>query len=109
MMELNDITRELYDASARLRKGSGELFKLAKARAESERAYRMALAAQIVELRAEGIQASLIPDIARGVCAELKYQRDLDDGRYMVGRDSLDAIKTQISALQTIVRYQEEL
>src|SRR5574343_572339 len=105
-MELIDITRELYDASQRLHKGSSQLFLLAKEKAEAEREYRKQLQMQIVDQRQQGMPATLISDIARGICADKKFERDLAEAKYVSGRDSLDAIATQISALQTILKYQ---
>ena len=77
--------------------------------AEAERDYRRALQMEIVKLKDEGIKVTLIPDIARGETSELKYKRDLAKARYTSARDSLEAIKSQMSGLQTIVKYMEEV
>lgn len=49
---------------------------------EKERAYRLALARKIVELRAGGNAATLAADLARGDegVADLRYARDVADG-----------------------------
>jgi len=108
-MDLISITSELQSASSRLSKGSKELFQLAREFAEAERDYRRALAVEIVKLKSEGMSVTLVPDIARGNCAELKFQRDCAEAKYQSGRDSLKAIETQVSALQSILRYQDEV
>ena len=108
-MELTQVTSEIYDASKRLSEGSKQLFKLAKESAEAERDYRAALATEIISLKIEGLQATLIPDVARGNTAELKFQRDLKEAQYTSGRDSLKAIMAQVNALQTIVKYVAEV
>ena len=108
-MELIKITQELYDASKRLHDGSQVLFTLAKAKAEAEKVYRMALQVQIMELKENKLAATLIGDVARGLCADQKYERDLAEAKYNTGRDSLQAIRTQVSALQTIAKVQEEI
>ena len=53
-----------------------------RAYAETERAYRKALAAKILELRASGIAISACSDIARGESevSTLKYKRDVAEG-----------------------------
>jgi hypothetical protein len=50
--------------------------------AEAERAYRVALAKRITELRAEGAAATLAADLARGDTdvADLRYRRDVAEG-----------------------------
>lgn len=108
-METITIAKEIYDSTKRLQKGSTEIFLLAKEKAEKERNYRRALALEILSLREEKTPATLVPDIARGATAELKYQRDLADAKYTACRDSLDAIKQQINGLQSILRYQTEV
>ena len=108
-MELTSIAKEIHEASKRLSKGSDALFLLAKASAETEQAYRRELGREIVKLKLEGNSVTLIQDIARGTLADLKFNRDLAEARYVSGRDSLKAIATQINALQTIVKYQSEV
>lgn len=56
-----------------------------------------------------GEKVTLIPDLARGMTADAKFQRDLADVRFTAGREALDAIKTQVSSLQTILKYQTEV
>lgn len=48
----------------------------------AERAYRKALAVKIVELRAEGVPATVCLDLAKGAksIADLRYHRDVADG-----------------------------
>jgi hypothetical protein len=108
-MELQSITQEIHSASQRLSKGADALFILAKDFAEAEKNYRQALGKEIVLLKDEGKPATLIPDIARGNCAELKFARDMAEFKYTAGRDALRAVETQVSALQSILRYQDEV
>lgn len=108
-LELSDISREIYDSGKRLENGSKELFKLAKEMAETERDYRRALQIEIVKLKSEGMQATLIPDVARGKTSELKFKRDLAEARYKSARDSIEAIMSQMNGLQSILRIQKEI
>lgn len=108
-MELVTITKEIYESGKRLEKGSKELFSLAKEMAETERDYRRALQIEIVKLRAEKVQATLVPDIARGLTADLKFNRDLAEARYKSARDSLEAIKAQANGLQSILKIQKDI
>ena len=108
-MELIDITRELYNGSKRLEEGSREIFKLAKAMAEKERDYRIALAKEKIKLRDDGMAVGLIEDVSRGNLADLRYERDIAKETYIAARDSLKAIQVQIGALQSILKIQQEV
>lgn len=107
-MELTSINKELLESSKRLKDASNELFKLAKEKAETERDYRIALHKAIMKLKADNERATLIPDLARGAVADKKFARDLADTLWQACRENTDSIKTQISALQTIVKHQTE-
>ena len=109
MMELISINKELLESSERLKNASTELFALAREKAQAEKAYRIALYKAIMELKDAGEKVTLIPDLARGKTADAKFQRDLADVRFTAGREALDAIKTQVSSLQTILKYQTEV
>lgn len=106
-VELIELTQEMLAVSRRIDKASKEIFKLAKNKAEFEKTYREELAKEIVKLRAEGVQATLIPDLARGKVAYLKFERDLAKDTYKAGISALEAVKTQASVLQTITKYHE--
>lgn len=108
-LELSDIAKEIYESGNRLKEGSNKLFTLAKIMAETERDYRKALQVKIVQLRSDKVQATLIPDIARGETADLKFERDLAEARYKSARDSLDAIQAQMNGLQTLLHFQKEV
>jgi|SRR5690606_17611183 len=108
-MELIKITQEMYEISQRLNKATNEIYKLAKKRAVTEREYRLELAKEIVRLRAEGLPATLVSDLARGNVADLKFERDLAEGQYKAAVEALEALKSQLSALQTVSKYQTEV
>lgn len=48
----------------------------------AEKAYRMALAKKILELRAEGVPVTICLDLAKGAekIADLRYKRDVQEG-----------------------------
>jgi hypothetical protein len=108
-MDIVTINKEIYESGKRLEEGSKKLFGLAKEMAESEREYRKALGIEMLSLRADKVQATLIPDIARGNTSELKFKRDLAEARYKSARDSLEAIKAQANGLQSILKHQVDI
>lgn len=108
-MELKNITQELYHSSKRLEESSKEIFNLAKAMAEKERDYRKALAVEKIRLRDEGMPVGMIDDVARGNLADLRFERDLARETYIAAKEAMKAIQAQLSALQSILRIQEEV
>src|SRR5690625_2804528 len=75
-MEVVKSVEQLRKATERLSEATREVFRLAADRAKTEREYRIELQKEILILRSEGVQATLIPDIARGKTADLKFERD---------------------------------
>jgi len=109
MIDVVDITKEIYDSAHRLQGAGDALFKLAQVMAETEQTYRRALGIEIVRLKTDKMQATLIPDIARGLTSDKKFERDLAEARYKSGRDNLQAIQSQMNALQSILRVQSNI
>ncbi|EJW14418.1 hypothetical protein M5X00_28320 [Paenibacillus alvei] len=108
-MELTRITGEIHGASQRLSRSADALFDLGREKAESERDYRSALAQEILRLKADGMPVSIITDIAKGNVSKQLFQRDLAEARFKAGIEAADAIKVQVSALQTILKYQTDV
>ncbi len=107
--ELLELTAIMRDRSKRLDKATRQIFKMAREKAESERDYRIALGQEIMKLRSEGMPATLVQDVARANIADIRFKRDLADTMYWSAVSSMDAIKTELSVLQTISKYQSEV
>ncbi|OSA65645.1 hypothetical protein B2H87_17540, partial [Clostridium botulinum] len=54
-------------------------------------------------------QATLIPDIARGNVAELKFKRDVAEVTYKSCKDMLQGLQAELSGYQSILRVQEDI
>lgn len=108
-MELTPIIKELYTAQQRLGNATKMVLQQAEQKAVTENAYRLALAKEITQLKADGMPTTLIPDVARGNVAYLKLERDNAESVYKGTLSAMKAMETQISALQTIARYQSEV
>lgn len=108
-MEYVEVGKAIYDTSKRIEKGVDTLYGKARVYAESERQYRLALSKEIVKLKAEGMQATLIPDVARGNVAESKFKRDLAEGEYKACKEMLTALQSELSGLQTIYKRLEDM
>jgi hypothetical protein len=107
-MEINFIAEQIREQVERLNVAQRVLYRQAKEKAETERVYRMELAQQIVLLRTEGHPVALVGDLARGSCASEKFDRDLAESQFKSTIEAIEAIKVNISALQSILRYQDE-
>jgi len=108
-MELIELNKLMMQSSERIRKATTEIYKMAREKANTEYEYRKALSVEITKLRAEGLPVSLVADMARGNVAELKLKRDLADGMYKSATESLRALQSELSGLQTVARYQSEV
>lgn len=108
-MEHQQITQMILTTSQRINKATTVLHKQAKEKANAEFEYRQALAKEITTLKANGMQTTLIPDVARGNVADLKLKRDLADGIYRSSIESLKALQNELSGLQSILRIQSEV
>ena len=108
-MELIQVTKEMYATAKRIDKATRTIYTLALAKAETEKIYRKELSKEMINLRENGVQATLIPDIARGNAAFLRYERDLARDVYNSANASLRGLQTEASLLQTISKYHEVL
>lgn len=107
-MELLSITQEIISVAHRLQRASTEIFHLGKEKAESEKAYRRALMMEIMKLKADKMPATLIADVARGNVADLLFERDAAEVKFKAAMESMAALKSTLSALQSVLRIQED-
>lgn len=107
-MELLSITKEIMETAHRLQNASTEIFFLGKAKAESEKVYRRALMMEIMKLKADKMPATLISDVARGNVADLLFERDAAEVKFKAAMESMAALKSTLSALQSVLRIQED-
>ena len=108
-MELTPTVQMLHAATKRISESSKEIFRLSKEKAEKERVYRVALHQEIVKMRSEGIQATLIPDMARGAVADLKFERDLALETHRAALAAMESLRAEINSLQSIAKYQSDI
>lgn len=108
-MELKMISDEIYAVSKRLQKSADAIYKLGNEKAVSERDYRKALMMEILKLRSDGMPATLILDVARGNVSDLMFERDAAEARFKSAIESLEALKSQLSALQSLLKHLESI
>ena len=111
-LELAQIEKDIRDKSADLINKLNEQKRLVKTYADSERIYRIELRKEMLLLKSDGMNATLIPDIAKGneKVAELRFKRDVDKGISFACKDAIESIQTVISGLQSILsRHKTEI
>ena len=108
-IELSEVIQEMVNTKNRMDNAITQVYRYAKLKDKAEREYRIALAQEILKLKSDGMQATLIPDTARGATADLKFNRDSAKSLYDSARDSMETLRTEASLLQTISRYQDDL
>lgn len=108
-MELNSTVQMLREATIRLSESSKEIFRLARKKAETERAYRKELGKTMMRMRDDKIPATLIGDLATAEVADIKFERDLAAELHRSALASMEALKAEINALQSIAKYNSEV
>lgn len=108
-MELQTLTKAIWDTSQKIDKNINNLTSMARKYAESEKQYRLELAKEIIKLRTEGVQATLIPGVARGNIADLKFDRDLAETEYKAYKQMLQSLQVELSGYQSILRIQQDI
>ncbi len=107
MKDIVTVTTEIRQAAADLRKAVDDIHAAAKKKAETERDYRVKLAREIMTLRDKGLPVSIVNDVARGNCADAKYERDLAEVMYRATLEAIESQRAQLSALQSALKYMD--
>jgi hypothetical protein len=86
---------------------NSEFQELNEKRAKAEYAHSVALARKILELKAEGQAATLIPKLAAGdkVVAQLKMEMDVADGVCRACRESMRNLHGMIDSYRTTLSW----
>lgn len=81
-----------------LREAQNAFKPAAIALADAERAYRIAKATKILELRNEGQPATLIPDLVKGdeAIADLKLTRDIAEAQFKAIQSHINNLKLEL-------------
>ena len=119
-MDLIRITNEIEDKIRDLGYARKELQKRANDRATAIGEYEKKLAMTVISLRngqsmsLEGIEikdppTTIIDKIAKGLCYKEKIKSELAESAYKIAIVGIEALKAELSALQSIYKYQEIL
>ena len=98
----NDLYSELQKKTAQLDYSIRELRKNGTAYAESEKAYKVLLRTEVLELRDEGTAVGVIEKIAYGIpsVAEARFKRDVCEVVYKANLEAIQSIKLQMRLIE---------
>ena len=99
---MSDLMVELQEKVALLDKAVTSFGKRGRAAAQSDVDYRIGFAKKILELRAEGVAATLIRDLALGSdeVAPLLLDRQIKESERDSAKEAINAYKLQIKVLE---------
>jgi hypothetical protein len=106
-MNPNQVIEQLKNLGTELHTANNKLYQAANDKAQAEREYRSSLAVKILELRQEGLPATLITDLARGdeKVSMLKLERDKQVALYESSKYEINALHDRISIGQSILAW----
>jgi len=109
-MEIAQLEKELMEKARWLTIKLGEQKGLVETYAQAEHDYRVALAKKQTELRLDKVQATLIPDLAKGdsVVAGLKRDRDIAKGVKDACVLSIRSMQATMSGIQSLISTKKE-
>jgi hypothetical protein len=108
-MELIQITTEMLKLYKLMSQDIETIQRLASLKAEAERDYKKNLRMEILKLRADSVPATLIPDLAKGECADLLFKHIEAESNFTATREVIGIRQTQASLLQSIKKSHEVL
>jgi hypothetical protein len=78
---------------------------LIEAKAKAQMEYDKALACEVLRLKEDGIQISIVEKVAKGNISDAKYGLELAEAKYKANFSRLDCLKAQLNGLQSINRH----
>ena len=109
MSDYVEVINEIKRVNTRLSNAIIELNRLAKEKAQAEKNYTLAMFSNTLELKEAGTSITLVPLLAKGKSADELYLRDLYTDQFTAVRDSISALQTQATMLQSILKIQKEI
>ena len=99
----DQVISSLNKSYSALYRATEEMNELATNEAEAERAYKVALAQRMLELKADGQSITLIPKLAEGdkLVADLKFKYNVASEVYRIHRAKINSYKTAVNKNQS--------
>ena len=109
-MTANEVVEKMDMAQFNLEQLNEDLKTYSIEVAESNKRYSIALSEEILRLKAERCQATLIQNIAKGNerVATLKFNCDIAESKYTSCRNALENLKCEIDMLRSLLSFIKE-
>ena len=106
-MQVPQIISGMQEKNRQLSMKVDELEELAEKKAQAERAYKVAYARRVMEMRADGIAVTIVQKMADGDpgIAELKYQYDVADAVFNGCRERIKTLNTAIDTYRSLLSW----
>lgn len=106
-MNPQEIMDQIKEAKNELSTLNSKLFNAGREKEYTERAYRVALAKKLLELRAQKCTTAIINDIARGdsKISELRLKRGLAENKFNVIKDVLQNKRMELDCLRSLLTW----
>lgn len=102
------INEIIYKACKKINDSPDIIQKAALNRAEKQRTYDKAYAQKMADLKPQ-YPATILDKMVRGEMADLKYELDCAEIAEDYARDTFKALQTEVSGLQSILKFQSEV
>lgn len=101
-MSKNNPITELENLKIRARELANEMDAMGTTKANAEKEYRVALNKKVLELKDEGMTATLISMVIYGYeeIAEKRAKRDIAESSYEVIREKIQLIKKEMTSIE---------
>ena len=107
-MEIVEVARQLHEKSEMLKEAIERLYKSAQSKVDAERVYRVEYARALYDLRQQGHPSNMVHDMAKAKVSNLLYDYLYTSEMHKALVMEIDALKTTISALQSVNRYMDQ-
>lgn len=102
-MNPQSLIDRLNQCIAALGRGNTQMKTLGLEKAKAEKEYKVRQAQEILKLRAEKYQATLIMELVKGNCevADLRLKRDIAESAYFVGLEAMNNLRLEIEIIRS--------
>lgn len=107
-MELLSVSEKINLKITELDQLKNDLHELAVDKAFQASNYESNIAKSILKLKEEGQPASILEKLARGLCANDKFNMDLSESKYKNHLKIIDLTEAQLNGYQSINRHLSE-
>ena len=100
-----DIAQKITEKIHALEKGRGVLAQRGEEKARTISDYSLAMSVATIKLKAEGTQATLIRDLAKGLCSEAEYKMLVAESAYKNAVIGMSSLEAELNGYQSVNRY----